>query len=939
MLFNDLLVPSSRPALFPASDRVSFSNVTIKNYLADIKIDFSFLFKDQIRITQMQQFLPTNPVKSKDGKPLQTPVAPGIIFWRPNYINTGEPTNVFREDYSPSLVFQITAPSGYVRKTTRNNFAKFYKIKIFQIDKFLSNILNDNPNQLVQDIEKIIQERNLDFYDFSLRTGFEGDIDNPEMHLEESEILSPGNKAAPNFFTLNLNYKNSLIIRRQKNIEDSGEFLSLGAIFYIDLPEYIREQKPSVEFIENNKILFNSNVTILNIFDSEGNLLSDDSNASKIFDLRKNKRIFNKNDELNQLYEKSLFDPKKIFETIDSRNKKASLANNTNIFSDLFSARSWNYLRSPSVAQELSLLFFADYRKLFLENNSFIYKPTTKDILIDSLRILRRQCLYNEKTKKIEKIVGDPFLIIETSGKPKQLPTKASNIGAIKENNELRYLDNEGQDFIAIEVQDKNLYSLKNGKYQYGVQLILSDSFFSFLQARKTSLLEKETILDTLKLDCQNKYNYSVFSGVFSSLYLEEFENKLFKENKTKSQIIAELISEFIDTLKILNLTQDGTDTVSLINNLLNPRFSSLETIEYFSQIYRNFILRIGEVIKERSPKHSITIEKWFPEVFDASHSDAGYIYYSRANQNFDGFLRKDLDITALKTQALSQLGELYSTSNTFTQEDSPNSYRYIGPKILQLPGIEPFFFTYSTNEKFIHTEAKIRAYKNSKTYNEENILVENENANASIFSSKILENSSIVIKNLFQNLPQEQLLSQNGSIINTSVNNNIDTSILSGIIKSKIANKTIKQKYDLSDFFYTKITLSGAEQQTNIYSFQIKDLINNGGRFFKGENLNYLTDLRINSRFLLMYQTLMEVQILTRFIETPNKVKTNDTSNIKNLRQPLWEPLTTTIVANLPKSKYLCRLVRSNDDTRFFDKREEIMLPVFDEHFILTVN
>ncbi len=917
MLFDNL-TPNLKTALYPTPDRLSFSNITIKDYLADIKIDFTFLFKDLITVTKLNIFDPFSPErKNIFGQVLKIGRSSAISWEYGEIVGRHQ----FTQNNEPSLVFG--------KNNISDGLQKYIKIKIFAMNEFTKNILSD-PNfvSTIENIEKIIVENNLSYYNFNMKEDFLGNKNKPEEHLEESQILNipSTNKIESTLqkknLDLNLFYKNSLIIKSS----GPNKFLSLGVVFYIDLPEYIKEEKPSVEFIENNKILFNSGVTIFNIFDSDGNLVADQAYSEKISDLRETKKFFTKTDELNQLYEKTLFNPNKVLETIQALSKKASLMDNKNIFSNLFSSKSWKYGNHTDL-QEQNFLFFIDFKKLFVKNSSFFYKASRTQKTIDSLRFLRRRCLYNEKTKKIEKIIGEPILIAETSGEPRKLPHKTSINGAIKENNTLKYLSDIGGDaIIAIEAKDTNLYSLKDGKYQYGIELKTSDSFFSLLEEKRQSLLNKQTILDSLKLDCQIKSNYNAYTGLFSSLYKNEFNNTIFSDNKTKLAFVVQLISEFIDTLQILNLLPLNDDkTFTLIKNLLVPESSSQEKIEYFSKIYTNFILRIEELLKDKKLKHTIATEIWFSDIFDASEPNVGYIYNYSFEGPHDGFLR-NTPIGNLAILSENQKNILYYSSNNLTPEEVEYRYAIFGPSVLQMADRSKFFFLNRTNEDFSGLEAKIRSYKNSKTYNEENILSQNQNTNNTILYSKILENSSIVVKNLFKNSTEQELISQNGSIVNTSINEQIDPNLLMSIVKNKITNTSVKDKYVREDFISPGTTPPTLLNK----SFQVNDLILNGGKFFSGENSNYLTNLKINSRFLLLYQTLVQVQILVSFYY-------NSTSETTSLTLTSWDSLYLSTFNLLPKGKYLCRLVKSPDTAEFLNKRQEIELPVFDQYFILT--
>jgi hypothetical protein len=118
-----------------------------------------------------------------------------------------------------------------------------------------------------------------------------------------------------------------------------------------------------------------------------------------------------------------------------------------------------------------------------------------------------------------------------------------------------------------------------------------------------------------------------------------------------------------------------------------------------------------------------------------------------------------------------------------------------------------------------------------------------------------------------------------------------------------------------------------------NISDPKYKDLMNDlpyhlelifkeKSKFFNND-YKYLSNLTLNSKFLLLFNTLHKVQILTY-----------ENNNIKN---ELWKNLTIDVINSLNNNAYLCRIQPCNAEDFNLKNFIDIKLPIYNKYFILT--
>lgn len=793
------------------------------------------------------------------------------------------------------------------------------KFKIFQI---IDQNMNDSLRNTVQisDIERIINTYGADSYDVFPCVDYKGATVGINNNQQTNDVV--------------LNYKFNFTFP-QKDIK----FLSFGMIFYFDIKDFIQLKNIPEKYVV--KQLLSSDLKIVNLFDSNGNTIS-----GIVQDLRTINKTFKNAEVLDEINEKIFFNLKTT--KILSNNKKS--IPNDQFFSNLYASR--------DTYGNLNLLFNMDYKKIIQKYSNFskiIFDTPFPDDLnikckIASLKIVRRHMYYDKNNIKKPRIKILPVeFVISTSQKNDSsdfgLQQTSTDIALIRENN---LFDN----FRTIEVVDKTAYKNKTAIYQYGVELTVSDGYYQYLSDQRDTLQQEIKVLKEYLLETQkyiNRYTKDRNQGYYDPVtesFTQEFANKIFPinyENRIKKSITALFAS--MKTFGFLNINnklraltvqdvknnsvtnqinqqQYEDNVISSLVSLVKPEFANNNTISYLIHIYEKFINQINRIIKDVS-NTTFNIEYWFEDKnIDMSEVPSiGYGFFD-INKTFAGMAR--VTNSDLEKKSAKDIFE-YIKQNSLDSEKQNLKYASVGPEYINSKGMNMSvkYIRDIIDDVFMDLELDIKRYiglgdEEKQAFIQESIKF-SPNQQATITKTDyLLSRYSTAIANLYNNLPDTYKTRLYGSEVNQQLNEKINPTMLFLAMLKNVSHKSSVWQYNSAANRADISMLANAP-------YQISALLKKQDSFFADNNIDYIKNLKSNSRFLLLFNTIHTIEILL----PDNNVKKND-----------WLLLSTDVYNSLTTNKkYLCRLKNYKNQSfniKFFDS---IKLPIYDEYFILDLN
>lgn len=805
----------------------------------------------------------------------------------------------------------LEKPKIFKKQAEKN----YIKLKVFQI------LSGDMKGELLQttnivQIEEIIKKYGSEYKELFACTDFIGSKTDEKDHILDGDNIT-------------LKYKLNMVFPKK----DVG-FLSFGVIFYYNFREYSTQENVSEKYIIKETL--SSNLKIIDALNSDGKNI----NIDIVQDLRVVNKVFSNKDSLNSLNDKINIEQKVL--KLQSQPKKTP--NNTQFFSSLYNSR--------DTLGNLNILFFMDYKKI-IENysnftniiqNSEFSSEVLKNCKISSLKIVRRQMEFSKESKKrfIPKRLPQETVVSTSQDKNNGLVALApveNNFASISENNIL-------SEFRAIEVVDKTVYKSKRSFYQYGVELNINDGFYVYLKDIKEQLnfnvkafkdyyQETTKIIKTSNQTSQRGVQkqmsigyYDPILNSFSRTFAEEVFPELYEEKILKS------VSFLVSSLKLFgSLSSQEDELLKSLIALASPISTNSDTILYFIRVYEKFISQVENILKNLS-NTSFSLQYWFDkEVIDASENPAvGYGFFNKSTAG----VSKISNLT-LETKIATDTKE-YIKNNSIPTEKENYKYSSVCPtfintinKKMSLSSIKDI-----TSEDFREMELEIKRYNSIgaaepqpfldddlRTINEKKLVT-------NLKTEKLMNKFSFFTKNRALNLSDSSKIKRKANENFEKVNTDIDPELLFlGMLKNSTKKpifKPISPYLIFNKGGVLKSILSSRDRKyredipTQIYS-----LLNKTDVFFTEFGIRYLTDLENNSKFLLLYNTIHQIQFL-------------DIS--KNVKDEKWKLLTKDNYNSVPEnSRILCRLKLFQDVDSNITAFEEINLPIYDKYFILEKN
>lgn len=691
----------------------------------------------------------------------------------------------------------------------------------------------------------------------------------------QSEYLSGGSYELNYIFDLELPNQNL------KNV-------SIGAFFYNDAHFYSMENNINVSNIDFS--LMESKIYSFNI------LKDGENETDKLFDLRLISKLQKKDYNLKNsigITSNTISDTKLEKKFID---KKPN-----NYFTELYHSYDNN--------ESLNCIFGFDKIKLLSDSVTSIKSTTSPEIdfsksenlfKIISLSILKKEFVKNFEPNKKEIEKNNSTKIIIYSSEQNGVLLNSSLVHKNKKINTIGEIP-LFSDIKTIHFSDSNLSTKNKNIFQYGVNVVVNNGFYTYLENIKKRLEKHIAQLKKYRYNSENVNFYSslreVFYQTFNNVYLSEYQANIIN-------IINDFIYILQETSLIQRLNLEDADNLSvLLSNLTDPEVTNSylinKLIELFDSVYNEINYEIKKV-----KNINLNIEYWFKEKIELPWNLLnGYSYFYEKTEfnNFLTITSKTL-ISKIQNDILSYCNA--PVGNNYNYYISPSIIFLENEKIYMNNFINENFENNKQNisdQKFKDIDIKIKLYEKFKNNEQKPIIADLQTNLLSCMDH------SIDILNLFVDKEDEQNKSENGKyVLKTKKNINIDNLILS-LLKQNFGND--------------QITI-------NEMPFHVINLLKKQSKIFTSVETAY-NDLNLNSKFLFLYNTLCKIEYL----------KTN--GNIENIKNNSWKILNAKELNSLSiGEKILCRLnLFQISNNKYFDNFKEIFLPIYDKYFILENN
>jgi hypothetical protein len=844
---------------------------------------------------------------------------------------------------------------------------KLMRMKIFEI---LSSDMKEDvlAAQTIPELEEIIKSYGVYNVVLSPADDFLGDKKNIYKH-----------KISANNY-VNLQYIKNIVLP-----EPVIKFLSLGVVFYYDLETYVKEEKIAPEFIDKN--ILSSNIFVFDLV--KDNRAVDDC----VNDLRLVKSIFNRQANSNQsnlvMSSKNvnLRDPSQFQEMAEDRiyfaqesglntlnSLNSDLELDTNVVKILSEKTKKikldtyfsNAFYSRNINGNLSFLFNLDYQSLIQNNsaykqqiiNSSLKDQFSKQIKLVSLKIQRRRIKKLGDTNKSKIYYFNDTITNITEGSDSDdglLKPVKKEIGFIKE--KALYFDRDLDSRIrTFEVVDKQVYDLKTGLYQYGVEITLIDTFNNYISDNLRNSFDDLNKLRLYLKDTENlikiekKYNgsdvISTQTGYYdptTTSFSREFVEKVFPEKHAKN--VSNSITNFIALMNIFGIkmatSTSGLDLAKTFTTLLIPNFSNAENISLFIKTYERFVNQIQKIIASNNSSE-IKLNHWFINDYVDAEKDINVGYEYIINEDEEGLG----SVTADQMRQIV-LENIYKYSRENSIRDSEYDlvkYGYIAPKtirtkdrVLDLNDIIDSPESLSQYD-FIEAEMDIKRLNGLGDVNlkpatrDDPNLPDIRQQNFNLKAASLLNEFSVTINNIFDEKPKKIDLIKDSSDYEAAYNANADAAYLLIAMSKQFDLKKSKFKYferEQEDFLSIERVLKRNKEYKSNIPLHLSLLMNNEGKILKAED-NYLTTLDLNSIFNLMYNTIQKIEYLEY-----NK----NATGLLDLKNEKWSLLTEEKIRQIDGDNQLilCRLSLYQNYLLKIVNFDQIALPIYNKYFILS--
>lgn len=821
---------------------------------------------------------------------------------------------VFPTDiYNPN---NLSVSKIYKNKKVKNTL----KFKVFQIvSQAMSNELQNI--QEIAIIDNIIKKYGALSYDIFPCIEYKGaTVGLNNEGRENNEVI--------------LNYR-----LKYTSSEKDVKYLSFGMIFYFDIDDFVQLKNISPKYII--KEVLSSDLKIINLLDSSGNSINE-----IVQDIRTINKTFKSAEILDQINESIFFNSK----TTKLLSETQKTIPNNQFFSKIYTSR--------DTLGNLNLLFNMDYRKIVQSYSNFskimANTPFPADIeqkcKIASLKVVRRQMFYDAENIKKPYIKNIPLEVIASTSQKteknqyglQQIDTVASLIRESEVFNDLR----------TIEVVDKTAYNYRTTGFQYGVEMTVSDGYYQYLYSIRDSLKDsiqvfKEYLSETEKYINPRTGigNYDPETQSFTKKFANETFPKQYEERlntslsillnsmkafgflnpNTKSRITTVQQANTNSTAQASNQQAYEDQILTSLVSLMRPEFSNENTILLLIHIYEKFVNQINRLIKDVS-NTTFNIKYWFEDkIVDASQSPAiGYGFFD-IKKTFLGLTRvTNLD---LEKKIAKDIYE-YNRENNLDNEREKTKYSSVGPEFIKSKNTNITLkdIREISNDTFMDLELEIK--RHLTLGDEEKDAFLNDSINSSTQKTQTTNSKtessvnkfSSIFSNLYKLQSDAYKTLQNGAEVGQQLDQNVNPRMLYlAMLKNTSKKPTMwSSRRSSTNLKFQKTLL--ADAPTQIYA-----LLSGQDSLFSEKNIDYLKDLNNNSKFLLLFNTIHNIEILL------------PSNNVKNDN---WQKLSTQIYNSLTRNgKYLCRLKLYKNDLfniKYFDTVE---LPIYDEYFILDLN
>lgn len=791
-----------------------------------------------------------------------------------------------------------------------NNLAaqKYMKLKIFEINS--DNMKNDLETAVKSEnpsaIEEIIRKYGVAFKTLSAAYDFKGDVYKLKNRNNYSGITR-------------LKYETDLLLPRE-----TINYFSLGIYFYYDLPTYLKQINVEERFID--KAITWDKLHIFSLY-ANNKIVS----GADVKDLRKIKSIFNQSSFLDNLNANINLENAFNKKLEDSRKNKSI----NQYFSKAYFSRTQD--------KKAGFVFNFDFKKI-IENNS-AYKNIVKDSIkelydiysetnkILDLKISKRQVFIKNKNnnEKIEILKDTEQKLISTSFLKNQNKffSASDDYGKIVE---LSTNNSFGDSIKTMSVVDNKAFQHSNAIYQYGVQITIKDSLaflFKFLSDKHIS--ESISILKYYLSLLDDPKNYDPTENSITSDFVIRMDS-----DKKLQQDISNSIDSFILILKVFGIYKNVDEGLQeTLISIFNPKNVNIENISYFIKVYEKVQAQVVKLSKNKY-ENVYTIENWFSDFLDTQESiDYGFRYFDNITTDGVGIIDGDKYIDKITNEV-----KKYSTDTTITNQLSQTTlFSYVSPtkiilpnnKIIDLEALSTKADALSLEEYAKHLIEIKKINFLSNLANDQETIPGNyssksgtELLNSVSLMSEIIGNSASIVTNLIQKPIKQTTLKNKKKILKKESGVNTSLFMLEVINHLNIDGKT---------FYNIEKNNNGILISSNVtpdMPLHLQTLIQNKSKLFNATD-KYLQNIELYTKFLLLYNTIHQVEFLTY---EKDLLSTNAAST--SLNKEKWRLLDkNSLESFINGSLYLCRLKSYVNTKNYIKGIQEIDLPIYDEHFL----
>jgi hypothetical protein len=826
------------------------------------------------------------------------------------------------------------------------------------------------------ELETLIRNYGLLNYNLSPSFDFEGSKSRIEEHDQENGYIL-------------LSYKKDFILP-----EAEVQNFSLGVALFYDFEIYSKEQNIKPEFIEK-QILFGG----IKVWD----LISEKESSSIVSDLRLVKSLFkNQNEDSQFLFTEdkastglsllenissNIIDNNNITKLLSEKQKKI---NNDVYFSNAYYSR--------NIDGKLSFIFNVDYKNLIANNSSykkFINNSSLSDEFLDNISMssitIKRRRILKSTNKDKPKIYNrnDGYhknddnsikqIIVSKESKETGLVEFLQNDSyTIKENS--LFLSEKRSNIRSFEITDAEVFGLNSGLYQYGLEIILEDSFFDKLLQRigesrqdiknlKAYVKETEKTLritkeyDSVKLS-KPKFNLATIpvltsqTGVYDAAtnsFTKEFIKNYNKDvsitdddGSIKTYNFSSLnnsaISRFVLLLELFGIKAGiNNDKAFIINtflSMLHPETASSETILYFIKAYENFINKMEKIFSSINKNKQIIIEYWFINDYVNADEDIkiGYDFIENEDKNGLG----TISVAQLKNIVDKEILK-YSTNLDIDNINMINKFEFISPSKIytdnRILNLDDAINQPDDISQYEFAEVEIDIKRLNLLNKSGNNITITTTPNSlptrqqflNLRMNNIMHDLSISIPNMLKT----KVTTINNSIAaDNSVNYNskVDPAYLFLSLSKNIDminHKLIEKKLDNYFISDKKAKKKYKEKYDNLVPIQIKLLVENQAKLLKKED-SYLSSLDFNSIFLFFYNSIHSIEYLNY---------STDAADYHMLKDEYWLKLDEKLVDTIEEKDLtvLCRLKVYQDQLIGIKDWQQIKLPIYNQYFLLS--